>query len=149
MRKAISLATVYLAITQRVDEAGLTHIDIAQTATGGIKGTSENRTLDWVARKHDDHIFGNLEGQSRWSTFQEINDEFLKEGWQEGDEEKAGPQGEKHVESFVVNEASGWNARQIWGFAIVDGERYYTRRVVVTKGDEVLKVRLVYNYNGE
>ena len=57
--------------------------------------------------------------------------------------------GEKHVESLAVNEEKGWTARQIWGFAIVDGKRYYTRRVVVSKGSEVLKVRLVYNWQGK
>ena len=149
MRKAIYYSTVSLAIKQYTPpEETFTHIDIQQTATGGIKGTAELRTLDWVARKHDDHIFGSLEGQSRWSTFQEIDDPFLMEGWEEGDEEKAGPEGEKHVESYVVNEEKEWTARQIWGFAIVEGERYYVRRVVVKKGDETLKVRLVYNFSG-
>jgi len=49
----------------------------------------------------------------------------------------------------VINEEKGWDARQVWGFAIVDGQRYYTRRVVVTKGKEVLRVRLVYNWIGK
>lgn len=75
-----------------------------------------------------------------------MDDEFMKEGWLEGDEEKGGPEGETHVENFGDNEERGWTARQVWGFAMVDGERYYTRRIVTTKGDKVLKVRLVYNF---
>jgi hypothetical protein len=148
-RKAISIATVYLSVNQYTSEDSKTHIDINQTATGGIKGTTELRTLDWTPRPHEDHIFGSLQGKSRWSTFQDIDDEFLKDGWLEGDEEKGGPAGEKHVESFVVNEGKGWTGQQIWGFAIIDGARYYTRRVVVRKGEEALKVRMVYNYSGK
>jgi hypothetical protein len=42
----------------------------------------------------------------------------------------------------------GWTGNQIWGFAIIDEKRYYTRRVVISKDKEVLKVRLVYNWSG-
>ncbi|KAE9367748.1 hypothetical protein N431DRAFT_416569 [Stipitochalara longipes BDJ] len=150
-RKAISFATVTLHTKQYTDDSSVTHIDIQQTATGGIKGTAELRELDWTERSHEDHIFGNLKGKSRWLTIDhpEITDGFLKEGWIEGEEENAGPNGERHIESAVVNEEKGWSAVQIWGFAIIDGTRYYTRRVVVTKGSEVLKVRLVYNWQGK
>jgi hypothetical protein len=73
----------------------------------------------------------------------------LKDGWLEGEEENGGPNGERHVESFVNNEEKEWTAEQIWGFAIVDSQRYYTRRVVVKKGEEALNVRLVYNWQGK
>lgn len=145
-RKAIALATVTLHVKQYIDDAGLTHIDIDQTATGGIKGTSEIRTLDWVEREHNDHIFGDLKGKNRWCTLDVPDDAFLKDGWLEGEEENSGPNGERHMQGFVVNEKNGWTGEQIWGFAIIDGKRYYTRRVVVSKGDKVLKTRLVYDW---
>ncbi|EKD17555.1 uncharacterized protein L3040_006674 [Drepanopeziza brunnea f. sp. 'multigermtubi'] len=148
-RKAIAIATLTLHAKQYTDDASIVHIDIDQTTTGGIKGTTELRTLDWTERTHEDHVFGMLMGRNRWSSFQEIDDAYLKEGWLEGDEEKAGPDGERHVESFVRNEKNGWKAQQIWGFAIVEGKRYHTRRVVVTKGDKVLKIRLVYDWQGK
>jgi hypothetical protein len=145
-RKAIAFATVTLHVKQYVDENGVTHIDIDQTATGGIKGTTELRALDWVEREHVDHIFGELKGKNRWSTLDATNDAFLKEGWLEGDEENSGPNGERHMQGYVVNTKSGWTGDQMWGFAIVDGKRYYVRRVVVAKGDKVLKTRLVYDW---
>jgi len=102
--------------------------------------------LDWTERSHADHIFGNLKGKGRWCTLTSNDyDSYLTDGWLEGDEENAGPAGERHIESYVVNEENGWTAQQLWGFALVDGQRYYVRRVVVTKGNDVLKVRLVYN----
>jgi hypothetical protein len=151
MRKAIAWATVTLHTKQYPDDDGRTHIDIEQTATGGIRGTTELRVLDWTTRSHSDHIFGNLSGKSRWVSIDnpEIPDQFLKEGWLEGEEENGGPNGERHIESFVINEENGWTAEQIWGFAIVDGQRYYTRRVVVAKGEEKRMVRFVYNWEGK
>jgi hypothetical protein len=104
--------------------------------------------LNWTPREHEDHIFGSLKGKSRWLTPELLDtlDEHLKEGWIGTDEEKGGPNGEKFLESFVENEKAGWTAQQVWGFAIVEGERRYTRRVVVTKGETVLKIRMVYNW---
>ncbi|RDL34380.1 Uncharacterized protein BP5553_07508 [Venustampulla echinocandica] len=148
-RKAVGLATITLHVKQYNDDAGTTHVDIDQTLTGGIKGTSEQRQLDWTAREHEDHLFGKVKGQSRWATLDLPEDPFLKEGWIDDDSENGGPEGQRHIESFVVNEERGWDARQIWGFAIIDGKRYYTRRVVVSKGKEVLKVRLVYEYQAK
>lgn len=60
----------------------------------------------------------------------------------------------RHVQSWVVNvdqtAAGGWTAEQVWGFEMVDQKRYYTRRVVVRKGDnKVERARLVYDYKGE
>jgi hypothetical protein len=80
---------------------------------------------------------------SRWIKIDspEIVDDFLKEGWLETDGE--------FIQSFVDNEGKGWNGEQIWGFAEVDGKRYHVRRVVVKKGDETLKVRLVYDWHGK
>jgi len=147
-RKAIGLATITLHVKQYVDEKGHTHVDIEQTATGGIKGTTELREFDWQERSHTDHIFGALKGRSRWLGLDIVEDPFLKDGWLEGEEEASGPEGEKHMESYVVAE-KGWTGDQIWGFAIIDGQRYHTRRVVITKGDTVLKARLVYNFQGK
>jgi len=147
-RKAISIATITLHIKQYNDKDGATHIDIEQVATGGIR-TTELRTLDWVERSHKDSVFGSLTGKSRWKTHDAIEDEYLKDGWLGGDEEKGGPAGEFLIESFVDQQEKGWQGTQIWGFAIVDGQRYYTRRVRITKGDKVLKIRMVYNYQGK
>ena len=144
-RKAIGLATVTLHIKQYTEE-GTTHINIDQTATGGMKGTSEHRILDWESREHEDHVFGKLNGKSRWLNLDGVSDDFLKEDWLEGEEEISGPAGELHIESYSVNDKNGWTAQQVWGFASIDGVRYYVRRVVVKKGDEVRKVRLVYDW---
>jgi hypothetical protein len=146
-RKAIGIATVTLHVKQ-YETDGVTHIDIDQTATGGIKGTTELRVLNWSVREHEDHLFGKLEGKSRWTDITAVEDSWLKEGWLEGDEEKGGPNGELFIQSYVENNERGWTGDQIWGFAIIDGVRYYTRKVLFKKGDKTMKVRLVYNWYG-
>lgn len=72
-------------------------------------------------------------------------------GWLEDEGEKAGPAGETHVLSYVINEEAGWTATQIWGFQEVDGERRYARNIVLkkVKGEERVAMRLVYDYVGE
>lgn len=101
-------------------------------------------------------MFGSLRGRSRWLSSSSFNnasegegmDSFLTEGWLEEGEE-AGPAGESKIESFSESNGNGWTADQMWGFAVVDGKRYHVRRVVVKKGEEVLRVRLVYDWQGK
>lgn len=41
------MATITLHVKHYKDSEGVEHIDIDQTLTGGIKGTTENRVLNW------------------------------------------------------------------------------------------------------
>jgi hypothetical protein len=134
-----------------------TQIDIDQTSTGGVKGTSEKRTLDWQYRGHTDWLFGTLQGKTRYNTIQAVVEEnkgkghveedakFLVEGWLKETED-----GEV-VESFVDNEGNKWTGWQIWGFAEINGERRFTRRIAVRRKDknEVVRIRLTYDWAGE
>jgi hypothetical protein len=141
------------------------HIDILSVASGLIS-QQENRTLDMQVRDHADRIFGNIKGQSRMSstaTFEMLTPNgtdkdaaflqarTLRDGttptkWADRDDD------EEHVQSWVRNVDRGyeWTAEQIWGFEVIDGKRYHTRRVVVRshKGDQVEHLRLVYDYTG-
>ncbi|PKS06336.1 hypothetical protein jhhlp_007084 [Lomentospora prolificans] len=156
LRKTITLASVTLEIKQYIAAPKapntatdpVTHIDIQQIATGGLKGTREERCLDSVFRPHSDWIFGNVRGQSKWISLEEVDDEFLTKGWTLDENEEAGPEGKKHVLSHVENIDNGWTATQVWGFQEVDGERRYVRNIVIKKGDKRVNMRLVYDYLG-
>lgn len=71
-RKAIGLATITLSVSEYAepdpasDNKPVVHIDIEQTATGGIRGTTERRVFSWTEHDHQDHIFGSCVGQSRF-----------------------------------------------------------------------------------
>ncbi|MCJ1265475.1 hypothetical protein MMC22_005353 [Lobaria immixta] len=141
MRKAIALSTITLSIKQYVDDGGVTHIDIEQTATGGIK-TTELRTLDWQVRDHEDRVFGKVDAQARWVKLADVDDDaFLKTGWDDLEGE--------HVQGYVESKTNGWTADQIWGFEYVHEKRYHVRHAVVRKGDDWKQARLVYDYLGK
>lgn len=141
-RKAVGLATVTLHVKEYVDDAGLTHVDIQQTATGGIKGTTENRTLDDTFREHSDWLFGNVKGRTGWvASKAEITDAYLSKGWEQAQTE--------FVVGYVESLDNGWTATQVWGFQDVNGERRYARNIVVAKGSERVEMRLVYDFYSE
>ncbi len=153
-RKAVSLATMTLNIKQfsappspPADPSGaaVTHIEIDQTGTGGIKGTTEKRCLDFEFREHTDYLFGHVKGQSKFVNAGEVTDEFLKAGWLEEGEGK-GPSGESHVLNYVESLDNGWTATQVWGFKTVEGVRKYVRNVVIAKGGERVEIQLVYDF---
>jgi hypothetical protein len=139
------------------------HIDIEQTATGGVKGTTELRTLDWTYRTHSDWLFGTLQGKSRITTLKAIVDETKEEGGEAAKDGRRLDDAEwlaqgwleetvngEVVESFA-DAVKGWQTWQIWGFSDVNGERWLTRRFAARRKDreEFVRARLVYEWVGE
>ncbi|SPN96699.1 uncharacterized protein DNG_00219 [Cephalotrichum gorgonifer] len=153
-RKAISLATITLRVTVSQKPPSppstatepVTHVDIEQIASG-LTSTHEARCLDSVFRDHEDRIFGKVKGQSSFVSLDEIDDEFLRTGWLEGEAERTAPGGKDHLLSHVES-VNGWTATQIWGFMEIEGERRYARNIVIKKGDKRVNMRLVYDYEG-
>ncbi|OSD03562.1 hypothetical protein PYCCODRAFT_232115 [Trametes coccinea BRFM310] len=147
-RKAIGMATVYLDIKHYKDENGIEHIDIDQSVTGGIKGTSEYRALDWEERPHEDHVFGAVLSKSKRVPLAEVEREWMKKDWLEESLEdgqiiftcaKADPSKNKQK----------WSSEQTWGFELVNGEKRYTRHIFFEgPKDEIIEIRLVYDYLG-
>ncbi|KAL3476399.1 hypothetical protein BJX99DRAFT_228070 [Aspergillus californicus] len=68
MRTTLSWVTVTLNAKQYPDASDpkVQHIDVDNVVTGGVQGTSEQRTTDWKKREHSDTIFGRVDGQSRF-----------------------------------------------------------------------------------
>lgn len=145
-RKAIGLATVTLHVHEYVnDTTGRTHFDIAQTATGGLKGTTENRIADDEWREHADWLFGRVKGRTRWLASRAdipSGDPFLGGNWSEDEADEL-------LYGYVESLDSGWTAAQVWGFKVVNGERRHVRNVVVAKGSARAEVRMVYDFVSE
>ena len=159
------MASIYLDVNHYKDDQGVERIDIVQTLTGGMSGTTENRTLDWTEREHEDHLFGPVLSKSRRAALDEIEREWLKKDWLN----------ESFVDGQIINTTAKSNtaksgktwlseqvniparlerfdvsltsASQVWGLEQVNGEKRYTRHVYFEgpKG-EVITVRLVYDY---
>ncbi|KAI0890695.1 uncharacterized protein GGS22DRAFT_151616 [Annulohypoxylon maeteangense] len=173
IRKTINNTTVTLHVKQYQgpptppavaadDTPTVTRVDIDQIATAGVKGTTENRCLDFVFREHSDWLFGRVQGRSRWISAAElktlvsaggeaiekkwVQDDFVTKDWLEGDAEKGGPEGETHMLNHVESLDNGWTALQVWGFQDVGGERRYARNIVVAKGDTYVAFRMIYDW---
>jgi hypothetical protein len=112
MRKAIQMATISLSVKHYKDDTGVEHIDIDQTLSGGIAGTTERRILDWVYREHEDHIFGALLGKSRRSKWEDITEPFLRKGWLPDTKENGVIEG--YVESDTPKSNRVWAVSQVY-----------------------------------
>ncbi|KAI0788530.1 hypothetical protein C8Q75DRAFT_237005 [Abortiporus biennis] len=147
LRKALATAWVYLDITHYKDESGVEHVDIVQTLSGGISGTTELRTLDWKERLHEDYIFGAVVGKSRRIQLEDIEIPYLKEGWTDDVKEHGAIN--SYVQSDTAKSGTSWIAEQIWGFEEIEGERRHIRHVdfIGPKGEHI-QARLVYDYQG-
>jgi len=145
-RKAISLA-VTLLIKHYKDDTDAERIDITQTLTAGIPGTSESRLLTWTERPSEDHVFGAVIGKSRRIKVEELEEDFLKKGWTPDTIEHGVVQ--SYVESDTPKSGTTWIANQTWGIQDVNGERRYVRHVKFTgpKGEDI-EASLVYDYLG-
>ncbi|EUC47610.1 hypothetical protein COCMIDRAFT_3404 [Bipolaris oryzae ATCC 44560] len=160
IRKAVETATLTQYLRQSTvdgsDGAPTTLIEIDQVLTGGLKGSPENRTLDWTYREHTDFIFGVIRGRSRYSTLQKFQQEsketgatdedikYMTEGWLEETQ-----QGDI-LESFMSSAAGKWISWNVWGFAESGGERKLIKKFTVRKIDTgaVVRVKMVYDYLG-
>ncbi|KAF2017747.1 hypothetical protein BU24DRAFT_460754 [Aaosphaeria arxii CBS 175.79] len=91
IRKSIALATIRLQITQHEDpplppnssKEKVQHIVCSQTASG-LKGTSEYHCADNQFRDHSDWLFGAVRGKAEWLELEELDEPFLKKGWDSG-----------------------------------------------------------------
>lgn len=162
-RRAISMFTLTLRVKHTTDAVGVEHIDIDQTLSGGIPGTSENRPLDWQERTDHDHVFGYVTEKARRIPVEEVTDTFLKEDWTQDTIDD-------HVvivDSWSTPDKNNctWRAVQVivlyalvvlfsscnqtWGFAMVNGERRHVRLLTFTspqKRDGPIYARFVYDY---
>ncbi|KIM32644.1 hypothetical protein M408DRAFT_326418 [Serendipita vermifera MAFF 305830] len=153
-RKIIAVATITVNMSHYIgEEDTFEHIDTKQTLTGGIKGTEENRTFSGLPREHSDYLFGTVIGISKripWKNAPpEVADNaFLREGWTQDTTEAE--KGVIFTTASSKTEETGktWTADQIWGFAEINGEKRYTRRVHFHTPEETVDAKMIYDYYG-
>jgi len=147
-RKIISNSSLTLYIKHYKGEDGVERIDIDQVLSGGMTGSKEERTLDWEPREKNDSTFGHVVGRTKRMSVDEIDNEYLKQGWLPDTVDTGVIY--SYVESDTPKSKTTWTARQIWGFEEIDGQRRYVRHVKFTgpKGEDI-EARLVYDYSGK
>lgn len=141
IRKAVGVASVHLKVTH--DTPDIIHMENTATAAG-IPGTKEDYQLDYQWRTSQDPFFGEVEGRSRWITQADAKANGAEGEWLEGDSDG------KLIQAVGKKPDDAWIATHLWGFENVEGARRHTRRVKVTSRDgEEVKVRMVYDFDGE
>ena len=84
--------------------------------------------------RHDRYLL--LTQTSSITKVADLTDDFLKQEWD----------GEEAVEATNESMTDTWKAVQVMVFATVDGKRRQVRRIVGSKGQKVIKVRQVYDW---
>ena len=140
MRKVLNAAKVTLTI-QESEVDGVTHLQIESKPGAGLPPSTEARVFNNEPVEVEHPLFGKVRSQTRWATAGELQvvDASLAQGFEEG------------ALAYVRTEHlehEGTLTQQAWGFEEINGTRFHTRHVVVSKGDEVVKVKVVYDYLG-
>lgn len=138
LRKTLTKASISLRISQYNDDNGTHHFDTEQKILGRVE--NYNTTLNSPADKVSHPLLGNISIAPLWKPITSIEEGYLTEGWEEGTEDV--------VEVDLVNDEAGWVSKQVLGIEVLNGERRHSRRTVVTKGQEVVESRLVYDWIG-
>jgi hypothetical protein len=142
-RKVLTMSPVVASIQQRVNEAQLTCITIHSKPSSGLPRTTEQRVLNGESRELTHALFGRIRGRTEWVERADLPAEWLGAGL-EVDASANGRIILMTTEHLDIN-ATTYQAN---GFEVVSSQRHYVRRVEVRKGDDVTRVRLVYDYLG-
>ncbi|KAK5112516.1 hypothetical protein LTR62_004273 [Meristemomyces frigidus] len=137
IRQAVAYSTITVTLKQYTDDSANVHLDQMQRSTGGITN-EEARVLDGVEVGTENRIWGKVRGRNRFIKVADLDDEFLKADWD----------GEEVVEATNESVTDTWTALQIMGYATVEGKRRQVRRIVGRKGDRVIRVRQLYDWQG-
>jgi len=82
-RTAIATFSLTLEPHHYTEEAGIEHIDVKQTLSGGFKAPADNLVLDNEEYPKDDGIVGPLLVKNSRVKVDELDIDFLKEEWTE------------------------------------------------------------------
>ncbi|KAG1721853.1 hypothetical protein EDD22DRAFT_854285 [Suillus occidentalis] len=147
-RTAIANFTLTLEPTQFTDDDGVEHIDVKQTLSGGFKAPADSLLLNGEESSKNDDLFGHLIAKSWRAKVDDLEIDFLKEGWSEDTLEDGLIAGV--VKSDTAKSGKDWVINVVWGFAVIDGVRRFARRFKFTTKDrsEPIYVKLYYDYRG-
>ncbi|KXH56094.1 hypothetical protein CSAL01_10635 [Colletotrichum salicis] len=143
MRKLANWISVTVSIKTWTDpETSETRFLLQHTPPLGLPGMSEERALNYEPDEVAVPNLGKLRVRTRWGTVKELDhiDKYLARGLEKG------PNSMIHMMTEHLD--VGTVSHQIFGYEEIDGTRFHVRRIVVQKGNEVARLRLVYNHTG-
>ncbi|CRG86906.1 hypothetical protein PISL3812_03919 [Talaromyces islandicus] len=166
-RKAIGMSTINTEFTQFTEtdpntNTPVVHLTADQYAAGGTSPITESRVLDWADYSRADRIFGNIVVRSRFVNGVDDGkgnirpDLDLQTAGSDGSflKEISSASGEKldedlsalFIQDYIVSSDAAWTTEQIWAFEFIDGERFLTRRALISNGSKFMEIRVVYRF---
>ncbi|KAG2120718.1 uncharacterized protein F5147DRAFT_7223 [Suillus discolor] len=145
-RTAIANFTLTLEPTQTTDDDGVEVVHVKQTLSGGFKAPADTLLLNGQEISKEDSLFGHLIAKSWRSKVEDLDIDFLKEGWSEDTLEDGLIAGV--VKSDTAKSGRDWVINVVWGFVILEGVRRFARRFRFTTKERSgpIDVKLYYDY---
>lgn len=137
IRMVIARTTLTVAMKQW-EEDGVTHLEFQNAIASSLPGSTENFTLNWEPTEFYDHYFGNVRDRARWVKVDDLEEDFLRNGWEEGTAEV--------IHLFTDHLDVDVTTSQVCGFEFIDGLRRHTRRMVVKRADVTTNLRVVFDH---
>ncbi|KAG2350191.1 hypothetical protein BDR05DRAFT_869788, partial [Suillus weaverae] len=127
---------------------GVEHIDVKQTLSGGFKAPADIQLLNGEESPRNHDLLGHLIAKSWRSKVDDLDIDFLKEGWSEDILEDGLIA--RVVKSDTAKSGKDWVVNEVWGFVVIDGVRRFARRYKFTTKNrsEPIYVKLYYDYGG-
>ncbi|KAG2154692.1 hypothetical protein DEU56DRAFT_769793 [Suillus clintonianus] len=146
-RTAIANFTLTLEPSQFTDDDGLEHVNVKQTLSGGFKAPSDSLLLNGEESSKNDDLFGHVIAKSVRAKVDDLDIDFLKEGWTDDTVEDGLISGV--IKSDTPKSGKDWVIYVVWGFTILDGVRRFARRYKFTSKErsEPIYVKLYYDYS--
>jgi hypothetical protein len=145
-RTAIANFTLTLEPEQSTDDDGVEHVKVKQTLSGGFKAPADHLVLNDKEISKEDDLFGHLIARSWRAKVDELDIDFLKEGWSDDTVEYGLIAGV--VKSDTAKSGRDWVIHVVWGFVVLNGVRRFARRFRFTTKEksEPIYVKLYYDY---
>merc|ERR1712014_462471 len=80
VRQAVQYSTITLHMKQYTDDKGTVHLDQESISAGNVS-SMENRELNGEWGERENKIWGKVKGTTRFRKVSELEDDYLKEGW--------------------------------------------------------------------
>lgn len=142
VRKIINFASLELQYVQLPPPPGSTaaRFGFKQTVSPGGFNTSNEYIFDGQKRVDTVPIFGEISARCRYIRGGELAEHVAGLSGADVDD--------MAILEVIQSEAMGWSASTVWVFEAVGGERRLVKHNTTTKGEQVEKARIVFDYLG-
>lgn len=117
-----------------------TIINVTQIISPGGFNSKDTYILDSTLREASVPLFGKIAVTIQYIPVSGIDDPTVRTKF-----EASGEPGTA-IWEVVKSVTNSWETSAFWGFEEINGKRYHTRNSITTKGDLLLKLRVVYDF---